>query len=392
MRSFSFSASPNIHFGNGKRDALPALVGVWGRRVLLVTGASSFDASEACKEIEASLRRECEVERLRVAGEPSPEVVDTAVEKYASFSPDVVVAIGGGSAMDAGKAIAGLIASGRSVMDFLEGVGRGCLYEGPATPFIAVPTTAGTGGETSKNAVLSVVGTDGFKKSFRDERLVARHVILDPELSVNCSPAVTASCGMDALTQLLESFVSRKENPMTHALAREGLCHVSWALPRAVQCGSDLQARGAMLLAATLSGLTLANAGLGAVHGLASPLGAFFPIPHGTVCGTLLYEVTRMNLRALKLRCLQNPALERYAEAARILCQRSLPALEDAHQALLERLREWEDMFAMPRLARFGVSEEDLPKIVANVSGNSMQGNPVKLTDEELIEVLRRRL
>ncbi len=392
MHAFSFSSTPNIRFGIGERAALPGLVRAWGRRVLLVTGARSFDTSEPCREIEQNLRERCELERLRIAGEPSPETVDAAVKEYAAFSPDVVVAVGGGSAMDAGKAIAGLIASGRSVMDFLEGVGRGCTYEGPPTPFIAVPTTAGTGGETSKNAVLSVVGPEGFKKSFRDERLVARHVVLDPELGVSCPPGLTASCGMDALTQLLESFVSNGANPMTHALAREGLCLIRWALPRAVECGTDLDARGAMLLAATLSGLTLANAGLGAVHGLASPLGAFFPIPHGTVCGALLHEATKMNLQALRRRCPQHPAMERYAEAARILCRQSLPTMEEAHEALLERLQAWESMFDMPRLGRFGVRAEDLGKIAAHSRGNSMKGNPVELTDAELIEVLRRRL
>jgi len=305
--SFSFAATPHIHFGIGQRRRLPEILAGFGRKVLLVSGGRSFDASPQCMAMLEALQQSFELQRVRVSGEPSPTLVDEAVSEHRAFAPDCVLAIGGGSAVDAAKAIAGLLPSGDSVMDFLEGVGQGRSYNGPSTPFIAVPTTAGTGGETSKNAVLSEVGPDGFKKSFRHEMLVARHIILDPELTLSCPPALTAACGMDAFTQLLESFVSSNANLMTDALVISGLQQVRDSLLHAVEQGGDLSARSGMLYASSISGLTLANAGLGSVHGLASPLGAFFPIPHGVVCGTLLFDASRLNIEAMQHRQPTNP-------------------------------------------------------------------------------------
>ena len=253
IADFRIAATPHIHFGAGRRDLLPDILRGYGSRVLLVTGAVSFDASPLCQGIAQTLHADFQLQRLRIDGEPSPSLVDEAVAAHRSFAPDAVVAIGGGSAVDAGKAIAGLLPLGHSVLDYLEGIGRGRHYTGPSTPFIALPTTAGTGGETSKNAVLSVIGEGGYKKSFRHERLVARHVILDPELTLSCPPAVTAACGMDALTQLLESYVSRRANPMTDALAASGMAMVRRHLLRAVRHGEDIEARGGMLYASSTS-------------------------------------------------------------------------------------------------------------------------------------------
>jgi len=389
---FGFAATPHIHFGTGNRRRLPALLQNYGERVLLVTGARSFDHSSCCREILESLQADFDVRQFRVEGEPSPGMVDEAVSDFRAFHPDVVLAVGGGSCVDAGKAIAGLLLLGHSVLEYLEGVGRGKSYPGPSLPFIAVPTTAGTGGETSKNAVLSEQGEGGFKKSFRHEMLVARHVVLDPELTLSCPTDVTAACGMDALTQLLESYVSGKASPMTDALALSGLVQVRDCLLRAVEQGNDLQARAGMAYAACMSGLTLANAGLGSVHGLASPLGAFFPIPHGVVCGTLVAEATQQNIIALELRDADNIALRKYAEAGRLLARQ--PGLDDgeARTALVETIRQWTETLDMPRLNSYGVSEADIPRIVANSRGNSMQTNPVLLTDEEIGAVVRARL
>ncbi|MDX8407439.1 MAG: iron-containing alcohol dehydrogenase, partial [Mariprofundaceae bacterium] len=289
LNSFSFASTPHSHFGVGSRDGLIDIVQGYGDRVLLVTGSRSFDALPVYQQLLKELQASCQVERVRVSGEPSPQLVDDAVKTFHAWQPAAVVAIGGGSSVDAAKAIAGLLPSGDSVMNYLEGVGEGKLYQGHATPFIAMPTTAGTGGETSKNAVLSVIGREGFKKSFRHEALVPAHNILDPELTVSCPPEVTAACGMDAFTQLLESYVSCKANPMTDALCLSGLQRIRSGLLQAFRQGEDLSARADMLYASSISGLTLANAGLGSVHGLASPLGAFFPIPHGVACATLLH-------------------------------------------------------------------------------------------------------
>jgi len=392
MTEFDFAATPHIHFGNGKRSLLGKLVAGFGERVLLVTGGHSFDASPKCQQLLKALSENADVQHLRVSGEPSPSLIDAAVNEYHHFAPGCVLAIGGGSAVDAGKAIAGLLPLGHSVMEYLEGVGKGLAYRGPSAPFIAVPTTAGTGGETSKNAVLSEIGEGGFKKSFRHEMLVARHIILDPELTLSCPLEVTAACGMDAFTQLLESYVSSGANPMSDAMALSGMRMLRDALPRVVEHGDDLEARGAMLYASSMSGLTLANAGLGSVHGLASPLGAFFPIPHGVVCGTLLHAATELNLNAMQSRDADNPALAKYAEAGRVLCNQNDLNDDEARQALLDKLKAWTVQLKMQRLGDFGVAEADIPRIVAGSRGNSMQTNPIVLTDDEIAGLIRLRL
>lgn len=337
------------------------------------------------KELESAF----EVKRLKVSGEPSPSVVDAAVAEFRDFDPGCVVAIGGGSAVDAAKAIAGLLPTGDSVFDYLEGVGKGRAYSGPSTPFIALPTTAGTGGETSKNAVLSEIGDKGFKKSFRHETLVAKHIILDPELTLECPPEITAACGMDAFTQLLESCVSNNASPMADALALSGLLKIRDCLLAAVEDGENLDARSGMLYASSISGLTLANAGLGSVHGLASPLGAFFPIPHGTVCGTLLFEATRTNIVALKERESAHPSLCKYAEIGYLFAQTRSMDEDGAREALLGTIQAWSGRLKMPPLSHYGVSETDIDRIVAGSRGNSMQTNPVFLTDEEIAGIIR---
>lgn len=386
------ASTPHIHFGIGKRNILPDIAMQYGKKVLLVSGSSSFDRSTYCQEILSSLQADCDIRRIKVGSEPSPALVDAAVANNHAFAPDCVIAIGGGSTVDAAKAIAGLLASGDSVMEYLEGVGRGKTYKGPSTPFIALPTTAGTGGETSKNAVLSEIAEDGFKKSFRHEDLVPKHIILDPELTLNCPPAVTAACGMDAFTQLLESFVSRNANPMTDALALSGFQHIRDGLLHAVQQGDNIEARASMLYASSMSGLTLANAGLGSVHGLASPLGAYFPIPHGVVCGTLLYEATRTNITAMIKREPDNSALKKYAQAGRLMTSQAGLNDQAALQALLDLLKSWSVTLEMPILSDYGVTESDIHKIIANISGGSMAGNPIRLTEKEIEKLIQSRL
>jgi alcohol dehydrogenase len=389
---FFFASTPHIDFGIGRRNKLPEIVRMFGRKLLLVTGGKSFDHSSLCQDLLTSLQKEFEVQCIKVTGEPSPVLVDDAVIKYKGFAPACVIAIGGGSAIDAGKAIAGLLPSGDSVMDYLEGVGKGKTYQGPSTPFIALPTTAGTGGETSKNAVLSIIGLQGFKKSFRDEALVAKYIILDPELTLNCPARVSAACGMDALTQLLESYVSSKASPMTDALALSGLRKIGDSLLTAVKHGDDVKARADMLYASSVSGLTLANAGLGSVHGLASPLGAFFPIPHGEACGTMLFEATRINITALQEWDPDNVALEKYAQAGRVLSKCIDTNSEIARESLLKLLENWTKRLNMPRLSDYQVTEGDIPRIISHISGGSMATNPITLNNSELTMLLQSRL
>ena len=329
---FSIARLPRIEFGAGAIAKLPGLIAQYGNRVLLVTGQRSFVDSSRWPTLLAALEKAgIRWEQTRVGDEPSPPLVDEAVRQFRAVEIQVVVGIGGGSVLDAAKAIAGLLPSGDSVMDYLEGVGPEKAYHGPATPFIAVPTTAGTGSEATKNAVLSVRGPDGFKKSFRHDSLVPEYALLDPDLLATCPKLQIAANAMDALTQLLESYVSSKANPFTDALAESGLKAVQEGLFAWYEGGDQAAAgRSRMAYAALLSGVCLAQTGLGSVHGLASPLGAFFPIPHGVVCGTLVGAATRVNLAALAERDPENPSWRKYARAGDILHGRHFPSAEES--------------------------------------------------------------
>lgn len=390
---FSIARVPRIEFAPGAIDRLPEIIGQYGRRVLLVTGAKSFQGSRHWQRLAERLTTVgIDWVTVNVAGEPSPKLVDDTVRAHRGDSFAVVVAIGGGSVLDAGKAIAGLLVPGNSVVDHLEGVGPELPYRGPATPFIAVPTTAGTGSEATKNAVLSTPGANGFKKSFRDERLVAEYAVIDPDLLASCPPQIIAANGMDAFTQLLESYVSAKANRFTDALAVNGIEAVRDSLlPWFDQTGEISEHRANMAYAALLSGITLAQVGLGSVHGLAAPLGAFFPIPHGVACGTLVRAASQVNILSLRERDPHSPALRKYANVGRLLAGESLTD-EQAQQALLDTLEHWTDRMELPRLGSFGVGESDVPRLVANSRGSSMKTNPVHLTDAEIAGLIRARL
>jgi alcohol dehydrogenase len=392
--SFAVSTLPRIEFGDGIRAHLPALVQEFGSRALLVTGASSFCDSPAWKELLGGLQtRGISHAHVKVSGEPSPQLVDDLAQQFRGAAIDVVVGIGGGSVLDAAKAIAGLLRIPNSVMDFLEGVGPELPYPGPAVPFIAVPTTAGTGSEATKNAVLSVQGEGGFKKSFRHESLVARYAVLDPELLATCPSQLIAADGMDALTQLLESYVSLKANPFTDALAVSGIMATRDSLLHWYLGEGDVAAhRRGMAYASLLSGITLAQVGLGSVHGLAAPLGAFFPIPHGVVCGTLVSVCTEANLAALRSRDPRSPALPKYADVGRLLVNRH--DLDDAAACatLVGILAEWTEKLQLPRLSAYRMAAADIPRVVANCRGSSMKTNPVLLTDDEVAAILEQRL
>ena len=392
--AFQLARLPRVEFGPGRLARLPALLAPFGRHLLLVTGARSFlDGPHWAGLAEALAAEGFHWSLLPVAGEPSPELVDAAVRQFRADRIDAVVGLGGGSALDAAKAIAGLLKPGNSVLDHLEGVGPELPYHGPATPFIAVPTTAGTGSEATKNAVLSQHGKGGYKKSFRDERLVAEIAVIDPDLLASCPAAVIAANGMDALTQLLESYVSTRANPFTDALAESGLAHVRDSLPAWYEGRGDPTARRAgMAYAAFLSGVTLAQVGLGSVHGLAAPLGAFFPIPHGVACGSLVAEATAVNVRALRERAPDHPALAKYAAAGRLLAVQ--PGLDEneAIAALLATLHDWTRRLALPGLGAYGVTPADIPRLVTNCRGSSMQTNPTRLDDAEIAALIAARL
>jgi len=394
IQPFSVARLPRIEFGAGTIRRLPELLAGYGRRALLVTGARSLQQSSHWQPLLNGLDSAgIGWEHLIVADEPTPELVDAAVTRWRAADIDAVAAIGGGSVLDAGKAIAGLLRVGESVMDYLEGVGAGKAYQGPAVPCIAVPTTAGTGSEATKNAVLSRRGEQGFKKSFRHDRLVPEYALLDPDLLATCPPLQIAANAMDALTQLLESFVSARANPFTDALAEGGLIAVRKGLLAWYEGGEEAAAgRAEMAFASLTSGICLAQAGLGSVHGLASPLGGFFPIPHGVVCGTLVAAATRCNIDALREREPDNPTRDKYARAGNLLTGRQHNNPRNARESLVLTLAEWTERLQLPRLHEYGVQEGDFARIVANCRGGSMKTNPIVLTDDEIADILRKRL
>ena len=394
FRPFSIARLPRIEFGSGAFERTAAITRQFGRRVLLVTGASSFSGSEnwhrLLQQFAAHDLSHCHV---TISGEPSPDMIDEAVNEHAASDIEVVVGIGGGSAMDAAKAIAGLLGPEQSVMDFLEGVGPELPYQGPAIPLIAVPTTAGTGSEATKNAVLSKQGENGFKKSFRDDKLVAEVAIVDPDLLSSCPGTVIAANGMDALTQLIESYVSVKANVFNDALGISGLRAARDGLVRLYQSsGADPEARERMAYASLVSGINLAQTGLGSVHGLASPLGAFFPVPHGVVCGTLVATATATNINAMLEREPDNPAIARYARVSEVLSQRRFKSSEEALDKLVELLRQWTYDLQLETLSGYGMKSSDLDRIVAHSRGSSMKTNPIVLSDEEIRSILVERL
>ncbi len=365
------------------------MIAQYGNRALLVTGQRSFVDSSRWPALLAALEKAgIAWEQVRVDDEPSPQLVDEAVGQFHGTGIAAVAGIGGGSVLDAAKAIAGLLPGGDSVMDYLEGVGPEKPYHGPTLPFIAVPTTAGTGSEATKNAVLSVRGPNGFKKSFRHDLLVPEYALLDPDLLTTCPPPQIAANAMDALTQLLESYVSIKANPFTDALAESGLKAVRDGLFAWYEAGENAAAgRARMAYAALLSGVCLAQTGLGSVHGLASPLGAFFPIPHGVVCGTLVGAATRANLAALRERDPDQPSPGASTPGPATFCTDGIsPALEEGHAALLALLDEWTERLALPRLNAYGIQENDFAHVVAHSRGGSMKTNPLVLSDAEIAE------
>ncbi|MCR4439091.1 MAG: iron-containing alcohol dehydrogenase [bacterium] len=392
MAAFSFSRTPHIVFGCGSLARLPELVNRFGSRLLLVTGTHALCTSGKLQEILAALRYVgVVVEHLTLAEEPSPQLVDEAVEALRPKAVQVVVAVGGGSALDAGKAISAMLPEEGSVAAFLEGIGDPERHSGGKVPFIAVPTTAGTGSEATKNAVLTMRGPGGFKKSLRHEHFVPEVALVDPVLSCTCPPELTAACGMDAFTQLLESYVSTNASPLTDLLAVQGMERVRDCLERAVRDGAlDIQARDGMAYAALLSGLTLANAGLGIVHGLAGPLGALAPIPHGVACGTLLATATRMTIDSLRQAddARSRLALEKYGTVGALLTGAEGDVLTQCRR-LVDELERWTVRFRIPRLGSFGL-DEALLREVARQGEN--KNNPAALDQEQRLALLQERL
>lgn len=391
LPAFSIARLPRIEFGAGAIRKLPTIAAQYGKQLLIVTGAASFTESAAGKAVFTDLQAAgFSWEICRVTSEPSPQWVDATVAALRGQAFDAVIGIGGGSPLDAAKAVAGLLKAGNSVMDHLEGVGAELPYRGEPTPFIAVPTTAGTGSEATKNAVLSIAGQ--FKKSFRDDKLVAEYAIVDPDLLATCPPAQIAANGMDAFTQLLESYVSTRANPFTDALALAGMEAVRASLVAFYQNPADAAARSQMAYAALLSGICLAQTGLGSVHGIVAPLGAFHDVPHGVGCGMLVLAATRLNIDLLEAREPDNPALAKYTNVGKLFRGRSHVDPVGARVFVVHTLQTWVQQLNLPRLRDFGVTQADIPRLVANSRGSSMKTNPILLSDAEIAQVIQASL
>jgi alcohol dehydrogenase class IV len=376
VTTFELATATRIVFGAGTVREAPAAVQALGaRRVLLVTGANPGRA----EGLRASLGADTAV--FAVPGEPTVELARAGVAAAAGCQ--AVIACGGGSALDAGKAIAALAANGGDPLDYLEVIGRGRRLERPSLPFVAIPTTAGTGAEVTRNAVLAAPEA-GVKASLRSPLMLPALAIVDPDLLVGAPPAVLASSGLDALSQLIEPFLSSRANPITDALAREGIRRSARSLRRAVTESLDAAAREDLALASLMGGLCLANAGLGAVHGFAAPAGGMFAAPHGAVCAALLAPVLEVNLRALRARAPGHPSLGRFDELAALLTGE--PGAGAARG--LDWLRGLVSALAIPGLACHGLTAETIPLLVERAkAASSMKANPIVLSDEELSEI-----
>lgn len=367
-----FVTAGQIVFGAGAATRIESAARALGSRTLMVTGATPRIETTATAT-------------LAVAGEPTVELVRTGTALAREAGCDVVVSVGGGSAIDAGKAIAALRANPGDPLDYLEVVGRGQPLVHPSLPFIAVPTTAGTGSEVTRNAVLASTGHK-VKASLRSPHMLPRVAIVDPGLTIGLPPAVTAATGLDALTQVIEPFVSTRANAMTDMFCLEGMRRIARSLRMAYAQGGSIAARTDMAFASLMGGLALANAGLGAVHGFAAPIGGSFDAPHGAVCAALLPHVVEVNIRALRARDPEGEALRRYEQVARTLKSDPLAKAEDAVDwlaALCEDLH-------IPSLRTYGVSDAEVPDLVAKAAkASSMRANPIVLTERELTAILQ---
>ena len=386
--SFTIARTPHLYFGTGKFSELYSIIISFGKNVLLVTGARSFLISELGRNLPDKLRQSgFAFEHFMISREPTPEMIDSAVRRFISFHCDVVVAIGGGSVLDAGKAISAMLPLNEPVKDYLEGVGTKKSHPGTKIPFIAIPTTSGTGSEATKNAVLSETGDAGYKKSLRHNNFVPDIAIVDPLLTINCPPPITASSGMDAFTQLFESYVSTAANPITDGLAVEGLSRVSKSLRKAFDDGANTEARTDMALASYLSGITLANAGLGLVHGFASSIGAYFDIPHGVICSSLMPACNRVTVKKLRQLRTNEAALSKYVRIGRIFSKATNKSDDFYIDFLLGLIDDWTMAMKIPRLREGGILREHFKKI-AEATDN--KNNPVVLEKDEMIEVLEQ--
>ena len=382
---FEFATASRIRFGNGAVKDLPQAAAELGHSILFVMGESRQRRAE---QIEALRAAGLAVAEYHVVGEPTVQVVLTGLEQARSAGCDVVIGMGGGSVLDTGKAIAALLRNPGDVLDYLEVVGKGLPLPNASAPYVAVPTTAGSGSEVTRNAVL-MVAEKRLKVSLRSAYLLPRLALVDPELTYSLPAAQTANSGMDALTQVIEPLLTRVPTPLTDAVCREGITRIARALERAHRNGKDREAREDMSAGSLMGGMALANAKLGAVHGFAGPLGGMYSAPHGGICARLLPIVMEANLRALRERGGKGSQLDRFSEVARLLTGKPDANAEDG----IRWLRELAVALHIPGLSTYGVKASEFGDVIDRARrSSSMKGNPVELSDAELRAILEAAL
>ncbi|NOJ94012.1 iron-containing alcohol dehydrogenase [Corallococcus coralloides] len=383
---FEFATATRVLFGPGRVQEVPDLVrGLGGRKVLLVTGTNPARAEPVRAELE---RLGIPSASFRVPGEPTVELAREGTAAAVDSGCDAVVAIGGGSALDAGKAIAALAANGGDPLDYLEVIGRGQALTKPSLPFVAVPTTAGTGSEVTRNAVLGSKEA-GVKASLRSPMMLPRVALVDPDLLEHAPADVLAAGGLDALSQLIEPFLSIRAQPLTDALAREGMQRSARSLRKAVLHGPGPAEREDLAIASLFGGLCLANSGLGAVHGFAAPLGGMLGAAHGALCAALLGATLELNLEALRSRAPDHPALPRFRELAVLLTGQSNARAEDG----ITWVKDLVHAVRIRGLRDMGLTEAAIPELVTKArAASSMKGNPLPLTDAELTALVERSM
>jgi alcohol dehydrogenase class IV len=389
VKPFLFARIPKIIFKTGGIADLPGIISSYGNKIILVTGQNSFLASgQASLVFSAFEQRGIEYHLVPIPGEPSPDMIDQAVKLLNEKPVNAIVAIGGGSVLDAGKAISAMLYKTESVVKYLEGVGNE-EHPGTKIPYIAIPTTSGTGSEATKNAVISMVGENGFKKSLRHDNFVPDIAVVDPALTVNCPRNITAASGMDCFTQLTEAYLSDKSGEYTDALAIEGLKAIKYSLRQSVLHGDDIGARTGMSFAALTSGICLANAGLGVVHGFASSIGGMYNIPHGLVCGTLMAVSNEVNVRVLRRSDSNQTALKKYAILGELFLDVKGRTEDYYIDGFISYLHGLTYDFQLSGLRKYGVEEKDVEIIC---SKTEIKNNPVKLAVEDLAEIVLKRL
>lgn len=389
LSSFALITPPHIIFGPGKLNQLEYIISRFGSRPLLVLGHGSFLKSHHYHQVQQIFDKlGLKAGTVHIGSEPSPAMIDAIVAKLSDAGIDLVIAIGGGSVLDGGKAISAMLAEKTEISRFLEGVGDK-IPSGRKVPFIAIPTTSGTGSEATSNAVLSSVGREGFKSSLRHDNFIPNLALVDPNLTLSCPPKLTVPCSMDCFTQLVEGYLSTNSSSLTETLALEGLKAVHRSLRTVCHDSGNLPARTDLSYGALLSGIVLANSGLGTVHGFASAIGGLFPIPHGVICGTLMAAANSLTLNKLRTNNPVHPALAKYTKLGQIFSEQHHKTDTWYQDCFIEQLRSLTAELAIARLGEFGVTAADVPKIVGK-TGNKY--NPSQLTKEELADILLSRI